>query len=68
MATKDFIEPVAKSQVLSQLCGGRLLKMEGSGHAPQGRIPAKMNLIFKDFIDEALGKKKGQRRCAAGQA
>ena len=52
----DLIEPLEKSRTLSRLCGGRLLEMEGSGHAPQGRIPAKMNLIFKSFIDEVTGK------------
>ena len=53
---QDHIVAVEKSRYLSAICGGRLLELPGSGHAPQGRIPAKMNLIIKDFIDEVAGK------------
>lgn len=56
---RDNIVAVEKSRYLAELCGGRLLELPGSGHAPQGRIPAKMNLVFKDFIDQVAGKKKG---------
>jgi pimeloyl-ACP methyl ester carboxylesterase/predicted glycosyltransferase len=53
---QDEIVPVEKSRYLAALCGGRLVVVPGAGHAPQGRYPGKMNLVFKDFIDEVGGK------------
>lgn len=53
---QDAIIPVEKSRLLAELCGGRLVALPGTGHAPQGRFPGKVNLIIKDFIDEVAGK------------
>ncbi|NIR91708.1 MAG: alpha/beta fold hydrolase [Gammaproteobacteria bacterium] len=53
---QDAIVPVEKSRYLAELCGGRLIIVPGAGHAPQARCPGKMNLIFKEFIDEVAGQ------------
>ena len=56
---RDLIVPLEKSEYLAGLCGGRLHVVENSGHAPQGRFPARTNLVLKDFIDEVAGKANG---------
>ena len=53
---------------LADLCGARLLVLPGSGHAPQERIPAKMNLVIKDFIDEVTGKSLPARAASSNAA
>jgi pimeloyl-ACP methyl ester carboxylesterase/predicted glycosyltransferase len=48
--TEDEIGPIEKSQYLARLCGGKLIELQGSGHVPEGRIPAKVNLLIMEFI------------------
>jgi len=48
----DLNQPVAKTRYLAALCNGRVRILPGSAHVPQARIPAKVNLILKDFVDE----------------
>ncbi len=52
---KDLLQPVAKTRHLAALCEGRVRVLPGSGHVPQGRIPAKVNLILKEFVDQIAG-------------
>ena len=49
--TEDEIEPIERSRFLAQLCGGKLVEVAGSGHVPEGRVPAKVNLLIMEFID-----------------
>ena len=49
---KDLNQPVAKTRYLAALCNGRVRILPGSAHVPQARIPAKVNLILKDFVDD----------------
>ncbi|MEX2648330.1 MAG: alpha/beta fold hydrolase [Alphaproteobacteria bacterium] len=51
----DVLQPLARTRYLAALCDGRVLVLPGSGHVPQARIPAKVNLLIKDFIDGLSG-------------
>jgi pimeloyl-ACP methyl ester carboxylesterase/predicted glycosyltransferase len=53
--TADEIEPIERSRLIAELCGGKLVELAGSGHVPEGRIPAKVNLLIMDFIDGLTG-------------
>ncbi len=66
---QDLSIPLEMSRYLAELCGGRLVVLPGSGHVPNGRIPAKVNLILKDFVDEIAGKSvnKPQRIAKSGR-
>jgi pimeloyl-ACP methyl ester carboxylesterase/predicted glycosyltransferase len=47
---RDAISPHARGSALAEATAGRLVTMEGSGHAPHMRDPVKVNLILRDFI------------------
>lgn len=51
----DHIQPAGKSKVVAELTGGELVLLPGAGHLPAGRIPAKINILIRDFLDRALG-------------
>jgi len=53
--TEDEIVSIEKSRYLAGLCGGKLIELQGSGHVPEGRIPAKVNLLIMEFIDRLSG-------------
>ena len=38
---------------LAEHTGGRLVLLEGSGHAPHVRDPVKVNLLLRDFVKPA---------------
>ena len=46
----DAIRPLANGATLAELTGGRLVTIEGSGHAPHVRDPVRVNLLLRDFI------------------
>src|SRR5690606_4865046 len=48
---RDEVVPHGKGVRVAELCGGRLLTMEGSGHAPHARHPARVNLLIREFIE-----------------
>ena len=48
--TRDVVTPPAWGEALAEHTGGRLITLEGSGHVPQARIPAKVNLMLREFI------------------
>ena len=54
--SEDYIIPIAVSEELARLTGGKLVTMEGAGHIPQARDPVRVNLILKDFIDRIADK------------
>jgi pimeloyl-ACP methyl ester carboxylesterase len=47
---EDAIRPLADGARLAELVGGKLVTMEGSGHAPHVRDPVRVNLFLRDFI------------------
>jgi pimeloyl-ACP methyl ester carboxylesterase/predicted glycosyltransferase len=46
---EDAIVPHARGQTLADITGGRLVTIQGGGHAPQARDPVKVNLLLRDF-------------------
>lgn len=49
---QDVIVSPESSRELARLTRGRLVTMEGSGHAPNLRDPVKVNLLIKDFVEK----------------
>jgi len=47
---KDAIRSYESGAALAELTRGRLVTLEGSGHAPLARDPVKVNLLLRDFI------------------
>lgn len=62
----DRVAPPEASQMVAELTGGTVVILPGSGHAPHGRIPAKVNTLVRDFLAEHLGTWKPVRK-ARGQ-
>jgi pimeloyl-ACP methyl ester carboxylesterase len=59
---EDGTVPIANSVTMTELTGGRLLTMEGSGHAPQARDPVAVNLALRDFLLPDLPPPAAHRR------
>jgi hypothetical protein len=49
----DAIVSVTRGIALAEHSGGRLVLLEGSGHAPHVRDPVKVNLLLRDFVKPA---------------
>src|SRR6185312_2398614 len=49
----DAITPHARGVALAEMTGGRLATLHGSGHIPLARDPVKVNLLLREFVDEA---------------
>ena len=49
----DAIGSVTYGIALAEHTGGRLVLLEGSGHAPHVRDPVRVNLLLRDFIKPA---------------
>ena len=48
----DAITPHARGAALTEMTGGRLVTLEGSGHIPLARDPVKVNLLLREFVDQ----------------
>jgi predicted glycosyltransferase len=46
----DRIMPYAKGQKVAEITGAELVTIEGGGHIPLGRVPAKCNTAIIDFL------------------
>ena len=46
----DALGSVTRGIALAEDTGGRLVLLEGSGHAPHVRDPVRVNLLLRDFI------------------
>jgi pimeloyl-ACP methyl ester carboxylesterase/predicted glycosyltransferase len=57
---EDAITPHARGVALAEMTGGRLATLEGSGHIPLARDPVKVNLLLREFADEALAASSGR--------
>jgi pimeloyl-ACP methyl ester carboxylesterase len=51
---QDALTSVTRGIALAEHTGGRLVVLEGSGHAPHARDPVKVNLLIREFV-ESLG-------------
>jgi pimeloyl-ACP methyl ester carboxylesterase/predicted glycosyltransferase len=57
----DAIGSVARGTALAEDTSGRLVLLEGSGHAPHVRDPVKVNLLLRDFVKPAPPPKRWVR-------
>jgi pimeloyl-ACP methyl ester carboxylesterase len=51
--TDDRMVPARRSEILTELTGGELALLEGSGHIPPARDPVRVNLLIKQFVDRS---------------
>jgi len=51
----DRIQPYARAQLVAELTDAELVTIEGGGHNPLGRIPAKCNTLIAEFLERKLG-------------
>jgi pimeloyl-ACP methyl ester carboxylesterase/predicted glycosyltransferase len=47
----DRITPFERGVRVAELTGGRLVRFESSGHAPQAREPVRVNRLIREFAD-----------------
>jgi pimeloyl-ACP methyl ester carboxylesterase/predicted glycosyltransferase len=57
----DAIQSATRGIALAEHTGGRLVLLEGSGHAPHVRDPVKINLLLRDFIKPAAPPRRWVR-------
>jgi pimeloyl-ACP methyl ester carboxylesterase len=64
----DAIGSPTRGAALAEQTGGKLVVLEGSGHAPHVRDPVKVNLLLRDFVKPAepprswpRGRSRGKR-------
>ncbi len=60
----DAVIPLTKGEAVAEAIGARLVVLEGSGHAPEARIPVKVNLLIREFV-ESLPARAEPRAAAA---
>ena len=49
--TDDAVRPHDSGAFFAELIGGAFISLEGSGHSPQARIPVKVNLLIRAFVE-----------------
>jgi pimeloyl-ACP methyl ester carboxylesterase/predicted glycosyltransferase len=54
----DIIAPSRTSQVVTELVNGEVEIIEGAGHNPAARFPARVNTLIRDFLHRHLGSWK----------
>ncbi|MCP4472463.1 MAG: alpha/beta hydrolase, partial [Gammaproteobacteria bacterium] len=64
----DVVAPIEGGRVVSELTGGELVVIPRAGHGPQGRIPAKVNTLMRDFLARHLGTWKPTMKAHKGTA
>jgi pimeloyl-ACP methyl ester carboxylesterase/predicted glycosyltransferase len=52
---KDSVAAIENSRIVAELTSAELITIAGAGHAPNGRIPAKINILMRDFLARHLG-------------
>jgi pimeloyl-ACP methyl ester carboxylesterase len=58
----DAIRPHANGAKLAELAGGRLVTIEGGGHAPHVRDPVRFNLLLREFIESVAPQRPAPTR------
>jgi pimeloyl-ACP methyl ester carboxylesterase/predicted glycosyltransferase len=63
----DRISGRDRGIALAAATGGRLVTLEGSGHAPHVRDPVKVNLLIRDFVDGIHPRAVTERKWVRGR-
>ena len=53
--TDDRIQPFARAKLVAELTGAEFVAIEGGGHSPHSRYPARVNALVADFVERRLG-------------
>lgn len=53
--TDDRIQPIARARYVAEVTGAEFVAIDGGGHAPQARFPARINALIVDFLERRLG-------------
>jgi len=53
--TDDRVQPFERAKLVADLTGAELVAVEGGGHSPQSRYPARVNALVADFLERRLG-------------
>jgi pimeloyl-ACP methyl ester carboxylesterase/predicted glycosyltransferase len=51
----DQIQPHGRAEAVAAITGAELFTIQGGGHVPIGRFPAKCNALINDFLERRLG-------------
>jgi pimeloyl-ACP methyl ester carboxylesterase/predicted glycosyltransferase len=57
----DKITPLRDGRALARHAGARLEVVRGAGHGPHVRKPVQVNLVLRDFFEDAFGRKRTPR-------
>jgi pimeloyl-ACP methyl ester carboxylesterase/predicted glycosyltransferase len=60
--TEDRCQPISRAERLAELTGGRLVRLEGAGHAAFARHPVVVNLEIRRFADAVCRPAPVERR------
>ena len=52
--TGDRIQPFERAKLVAELTGAEFVAIEGAGHAPHARYPARINALIADFLERRL--------------
>jgi len=53
--TDDRIQPFERGKRVAELTGAEFVAIEGGGHSPHSRYPARVNALVADFLERRLG-------------
>ncbi|MGH8749908.1 MAG: alpha/beta fold hydrolase, partial [Burkholderiales bacterium] len=53
--TDDQIQPFERARLVAEVTGAELVAIEGGGHAPLVRHPARINALIVNFLERRLG-------------
>jgi pimeloyl-ACP methyl ester carboxylesterase/predicted glycosyltransferase len=53
--TDDKIQPFERARLVAEVTGAEFVAIEGGGHNPQARYPARVNTLIVDFLERRLG-------------
>lgn len=59
---QDSVAALENSRIVAELTAAELVIVAGAGHAPNGRFPAKVNILMRDFLARHLGTWQPQPR------
>jgi pimeloyl-ACP methyl ester carboxylesterase len=54
---QDGLMSLTRGLALAEHTGGRLVVLEGSGHAPHVRDPVEVNLLLREFVESLPGRR-----------
>ncbi|MEX0961057.1 MAG: alpha/beta fold hydrolase [Burkholderiales bacterium] len=63
---RDEVMPCEKGKIIAQLTRGEFILLEGSGHLPQCRDPALVNLAIRDFVNRLECRPRPMRTLRRG--